>query len=120
MRKEAAGVLVALGALTVLTGCQSKFTHDRFDMIQRGTDNREDVQRILGKPTWDLDEQWVYENEDRFRTAVIYFDAEGRVSGKEWMDANTGEWSGQNPNANEPPQGEVRERRKKTTRIDDD
>ncbi len=106
--------------LLALTGCEHKFTRERFEMIQVDVDDREDVRQILGRPTRELDDEWLYDDLDRHYSAVIYFDDNGRVRGKEWMDARTGEWSGRNPNANPPPQGEVRERRTKTVRIDDD
>jgi outer membrane protein assembly factor BamE (lipoprotein component of BamABCDE complex) len=120
MRLPTLSVLAGLGALIVLTGCHRQFTRDRFDMIQVGVDNQEDVRTILGKPTSDLNDQWLFDDLKRHYSAVVYFDAEGRVSGKEWMNAKTGEWEGRNPNANEPPQGETREIHKKTTRIDED
>jgi len=112
--------LLGLG-LIVLTACHKNvFTRDRFEMIQQGVDNKEDVARTIGKPTSDLGDQWLYDDQKRFHAARIFFDEDGRVRGKEWMDTKTGTWEGQNPDANEPPQGEVRERDKKTTRIKKD
>lgn len=113
-------VLTVVGLVLLLTGCQRKFTRDRYEMLQVGVDTREDVRHVLGKPTSDLDDQWFYDDLDRHYSAVIYFDESGRLKGKEWIDAATGEWEGRNPHASEPPRGEVRERRKKTTRIDED
>lgn len=106
--------------LLALTGCERKFTRERFEMIQVNVDDREDVRQILGKPAGELDDQWLYDDLDRHYSAIIYFDDNGRVQGKEWMDATTGDWEGRNPNANEPPRGEVRERKKKKVRIDED
>jgi len=111
---------VATFSLILLAGCASKFTRERFEMIQVGVDDREDVRQIIGKPTADLTDQWFYDDLDQHYSAVIYFDESGRVRGKEWMDAATGEWQGRHPDTNEPPRGEVRERHKKTRRIDDD
>jgi hypothetical protein len=116
----ARSLLIGVGLLVLLGGCQRKFTKDRYEMIQINVDTREDVRHILGKPTSDLSDQWFYDNLDRHYSAVIFFDEEGRVRGKEWMDAATGKWEGRNPEAAEPPPGEVRERQKKTTRIDED
>jgi hypothetical protein len=118
MTPRALSILVGLSALVLLTGCERKFTKDRFEMIQIGTDDREDVRLVLGKPTSDLSDQWFYDDLKRHYSAVIFFDETGRVQGKEWMNAKTGEWEGRNPNANEPPQGDVPEKTKKTTRID--
>ena len=112
-------LLVSLVALVALTGCQSKFTRDNFNLIQVGVDDHEDVRHMIGDPTTDLSDHWFYDDLDYHYSANVFFDAAGRVSGKEWMDSVTGEWEGRNPNADEPPTGEVRERHKKTRRIDD-
>jgi hypothetical protein len=113
-------LLGASGLLVLLAGCGRHFTRERFEMIQQGVDDREDVRNTLGKPTADLQDQWMYDDLKRHYSAIIFFDEHGRVLGKTWMDARTGEWEGQNPHADAPPQGEVRERRTKTTRIDED
>lgn len=120
MNLRTLGVLVGLGALVATMGCTRHFTKDDFQLIQIGVDDRMDVRQILGKPTSDLDDQWFYDDVDRHYSAVIFFDPHGRVSGKEWMDARRGDWEGHNPNANEPPDGEVRAHTTKTRRIDDD
>ncbi len=111
-------LLAALVAATALAGCHSKFTRDRFEMITPGVDDREDVRAILGRPEAELYQQWFYDDLDHHKSAVIHFDEDGKVLGKEWMDANTGEWDGRNPNAAPPPPGGIRETR--TRRIDDD
>jgi outer membrane protein assembly factor BamE (lipoprotein component of BamABCDE complex) len=117
MNPRTLSFLVAALALAFLAGCQRPFNHDNFDMIQVGVDGREDVRQILGKPTSELGDQWLYDDLKRHYSALIHFDESGMVRGKEWMDAKTGQWEGRNPNANEPPQGETREIHKKTTRI---
>lgn len=118
MTLRALSILVGLGALALTTGCARKFTKDRFEMIQVGMDDREDVRQVLGKPTSDLSDQWFYDDLKRHYSAVVFFDEQGRVRGKEWMNAKTGEWEGHNPDANEPPKGDVPEKSKNTTRID--
>ena len=111
--------VICVCVLTVV-GCARQFTRANFDVIQRGVDDREDVQRILGKPEVTQADVWFYQDMDRSLHAEIWFDDAGRVAGKEWMDANTGEWEGRNPHADEPPPGEVRHRNTKTRTIDDD
>lgn len=111
--------LLGLAALAALTGCESKFTHQRFEMIQVGVDEHEDVRYILGDPAVDIGDQWVYDVPGE-RSAIIYFDDEGHVAGKEWGDPRTGQFDGVNPNADRPPRGEVRERHKRVRTIDDD
>ena len=112
--------LVLAATVVFLAGCESKFNRQNFAMIRPGMDDREDVREILGEPTADMDDVWLYDDLDRHIAAQIFFDENGRVLNKEWMDANTGEWEGENPWADEPQAGEVRERRTRTRRIDDD
>jgi hypothetical protein len=110
-----------MGVVVVfVAGCESKFNRQNFDMIRLGMDDREDVRQILGEPAAAMDDVWMYDDLDRHTCAQIFFDDDGRVLSKEWMDATTGDWEGENPYADEPPQGEVRERRTRTRRIDDD
>lgn len=111
------GLILGIGLLT-LAGCR-KLTRERFDMIQQGVDDQEDVRQILGKPRYVADGVWHYEDLHRHVNAQVTFSEDGRVTSKQWINAKTGEWEGQNPGAPEPPPGEVRERSTKTRRIDD-
>lgn len=110
-----AAVLLALCA-----GCERKFTRQNFDMIHVGVDERFDVEKIIGKPTSTFgdSDQWYYEDEDEHYSALIHFAETGKVSGKQWMDGNTGEFSGNNPHGNPPPKGETRETKTGTRKID--
>jgi hypothetical protein len=112
-------MLLLLPLLLPLIGCEQKFSRARFQMIQPGVDNREDVEQMLGKPEARLADVWYYEDVDRNLHAQIFFDDEGRVLSKEWMDAHTGEWEGRSPYTDAPPDGEVRERSTRTRRFDD-
>lgn len=112
--------LVLAAAVLLIAGCESKFNRQNFEMIQIGMDDREDVRELLGKPNADMDDIWMYDDLDHHVSAQIFFAEDGRVLNKEWMDAETGEWSGENPWVDEPPEGEVRERRTETRRIEDD
>ena len=113
-------LLAGLAALTLLTGCARQFTREHFDLIRENVDDREDVQHMLGQPTADLGDLWFYDDVHRHYSARIHFGENDCVSGKEWMDEKAGTREGRDPNADEPPQGEVRERTKKTTRVDAD
>ena len=113
------GVLGAV-CLLALTGCERKFTRARFDLIDPGVSDRFDVEQTLGQPRTRLADVWYYEDLDRNLHAQIFFDDDGRVLSKEWMDARTGQWEGRSPYTDEPPPGEVRERHTRTRRIDDD
>jgi hypothetical protein len=94
---------VLITACICLAGCEPKFNHRNFQMIQPGVDDRADVRHILGDPDAEMGEVWMYDDLD-----------------KEWMDAKTGNWEGDDPWADKPPEGEVRESTTKTRRIDDD
>ena len=120
MNLRALSLCVGLSVVALLAGCHRPFTKDNFELIQVGVDNREDVQHILGKPTSDLNDQWFYDDLKRHYSAVVFFDPDGRVNGKEWWDAKAGTVEGRNPNADQPPPGETPEQHKKTTRIDKD
>lgn len=100
------------------TGCSPDLKRDRFESIRVG-DDAMIVQAALGEPEERLRSEWFYDDLDNHRSAIIYFDGAGRVSGKEWMDSKRGVWEGANPNANPPP-GEVIEERRTTITIDDD
>ena len=116
MRKRTAVGLLALCA--GLLGCASKFTRAHYDMIKEGVDDRFHVRQVIGDPNETIaDREWYYQHDDGY-AARIHFDENGRVIGKEWMDARTGEWSGHNPHGNPPPGGEVREQRTRTRQVD--
>lgn len=104
----------------LLAGCESKFNRQNFALIRPGADDREDVRVLLGEPAARMDDVWMYEDLDRHHYAQVFFDDDGRVLNKEWMDATTGEWEGENPWADRPAKGEVRQRRTETRRIEDD
>ncbi len=123
MNRAALLQTTVLFAAMLLIGCaEPRFSRKNFDLIRVGVDERPDVRQILGPPTSTFadSDQWYYEDLDRYCSALIHFATDGKVSGKQWMDSATGEWSGDNPHADRPPQGEVREQRTGTRTIDDD
>lgn len=78
--------------LFLVAGC-SKVTRDNYDMIMVGKSTQLEVEYTLGKTyTARGQDQWEYDEEDRHLVVNIYFDAAGKVSKKEWIDAKTGEW----------------------------
>jgi hypothetical protein len=76
-------VLLATTTLALLTGCQSKFTRERFELINVGVDGHEDVRCLLGKPRACFEDEWFYDDLDRHLAARVHFDESGRVSAKE-------------------------------------
>lgn len=100
------------------TGCASKLTYDRFQMIEIRMDSQPEVREILGSPDAEFETEWMYDDLDRHVSAVIYFDDTGLVIGKEWMDATRGTFEG-DESADQPPLGEMREERRRSRTLDD-
>jgi hypothetical protein len=119
MNRKALGAAALLVVLAGFVGCQKPFTRDNYEMIQVNVDDKYDVEMMIGAPEQDLDDHWIYDDLDEHYSAMIYFDHNGTVIGKEWIDSRTGEWEGTNPHANQPPAGETRDHYTKTRRIDD-
>ncbi|MCG3128466.1 MAG: hypothetical protein CHACPFDD_03355 [Phycisphaerae bacterium] len=85
MRRYMSGLLAA-AVLALSAGCAQKFTQERFGWIRAGVDDREDVRRVLGDPHYRSSEHWYYEDPEDHTSAMIYFDEQGRVSGKQWLN----------------------------------
>lgn len=109
------GLIVITG---LLGGCAQKFTRENFEMIRAGSDTKEDVRQILGKPEKAMTDVWFYSNFNNDVTAEVFFDDSGTVVSKQWADASAGEIHGSDPWSDPPPQGEVREEHTRTRRID--
>ncbi|HAU36909.1 MAG TPA: hypothetical protein DCX07_04245 [Phycisphaerales bacterium] len=83
--KRAIVLLLVVGALAlVCTGCEKKFTRQRFDTIYVGQPEME-VELTLGEPTAKFSDSWSYINDEPFYKAVISFE-KGRVTDKAWYD----------------------------------
>jgi hypothetical protein len=104
--------------LAAVAGCESKFNRHNFEMIRVGVDDQFDVRQLLGKPDSDMGDVWMYDDFNHRRSAQILFGDDGRVLNKEWMDADSGEWTGGDPWADQPARGEPRETRTKTRRYE--
>src|SRR6185503_15838776 len=91
-------IALALLGLGLSSGCaENKMTRKNFDMIAEGSADRTEVEYTLGKGYKDRGNEWEYWDEEKNLTAHIYFDQDGKVTRKEWMDGNTGEWDGAAP-----------------------
>lgn len=108
-----------VAALLLLCGCASRLTYERFDLIRVEADSRADVQALLGEPDARFDDEWIYDDRSRRVAAIVYFDAEGRVAGKEWIDAERSTFEGGRPGAADTPAGEVIEERRTRRTYDD-
>lgn len=104
--------------LVFATGCAQKFTREHYNMIEVGFDDRDSVRHLLGKPRTDATGEWYYVDDGQSHHARVFFDGDGRVRGKEWMNADTGEWEGENPDAAPPAAGATREQRRSSRHID--
>ena len=118
MTRRTLGYLGLAVVAVALTGCERKFTHERFSMINEGFDKQENVRDLLGEPYTVTEGLWHYRDLDRHQEASIWFDAQGRVRGKQWFNGKTGEIEGRNPDASPPPEGEVRDTETNVRRID--
>ncbi len=93
--------LVAAGLL--LTGCAEKLTYERWQTVHDGM-HADAVQATLGKPWQTTEQTWIYSDEDRGVTAMVYFDGP-KVVGKTWQSPEHG-MQGKSPNVNQPGESE--------------
>ena len=112
--------LLTVTVLALTTGCEQKFTRQRYDMIQVGVDRMDDVRQMIGEPEFAAGDVWYYEDHEGRYAARVFFDRQDVVRAKNWMDLLKGTWEGQNPDADPPPAGEVRERELRLRQIDKD
>lgn len=77
--------VLAVGIVFLSTGCD-KLTRAHFDMIEVGHAERYDVEKTIGDPSDQLDDQWHYERVDKHLNVMIHFDQAGKVNRKEWHD----------------------------------
>jgi YD repeat-containing protein len=97
----ACGLILLIGLTAV--GCAEKFTYQRWETVHDGM-AADAVQATLGKPWQTTDQTWVYYDQDRSITAMVYFD-QGKVIGKRWQDPQRG-IQGKSPNVNQPGESE--------------
>jgi len=108
------GLILLIGLTAV--GCAEKLTYQRWETVHDGMAS-DTVQATLGKPWQTTDQTWVYYDQDRSITAMIYFD-QGKVVGKRWQDPQRG-IQGKNPNVNQPGESErIEVRTIQSPRID--
>lgn len=82
--------VAAVVVMSLTTGCAEKFTRDRWDLIKVGVSDGVDVEAAIGEPQQKpfKDLWWYYKGD---LSAKVYFDEEGRVKAKKWLDEETGE-----------------------------
>jgi outer membrane protein assembly factor BamE (lipoprotein component of BamABCDE complex) len=79
---------VLFGLLSTLSlfmvGC-NQLTRDRWDTIQVGSADRQEVETVLGQPTEKpMKDLWIYEKNEI--TAKFYFDDKDIVKAKKWIN----------------------------------
>ena len=86
-----------LSAVVLVSGCQETLTYERFQMIREDVSTHDDVERTLGPPEHKVGDVWSWTDFDRHLTCNVYFDPQGKVAKKEWIDADRGTWEGSAP-----------------------
>lgn len=76
--------------LVGLCGCAAPLTRANFDSIRPRVDTRAEVEAAIGAPTHNTGDAWLYEDQDRHISAQVFFDEDGVVAGKQWMDTTAG------------------------------
>lgn len=86
-------LVLTLGALGSLLGCEGPgFTQANYERIESGLHERKDVWKLLGAPDHEAGDTWFYEDLKRHVYAQVFFDDDGHVRDKEWIDAQA-DWT---------------------------
>jgi outer membrane protein assembly factor BamE (lipoprotein component of BamABCDE complex) len=94
-------LMLLIGA--ALVGCAEKFTFQRWQTIHEGM-SADAVQATLGKPSWTTEQTWVYHDENKAATAMVFFDKD-KVTSTQWTDSEHG-ILGKSPNVKQPGESE--------------
>lgn len=92
-------IVVALVGIALSSpGCSSPdcVTRANYTQIQQNVHSHADVEAILGEPDSKLADMWIYQRPDDHLTVMIDFDADGRVTRKQWVDGVQGAWDDTN------------------------
>lgn len=95
VRRPAAWMIALLPLIVV--GCAPQLTRERFDQIAVQSATRADVRALLGEPSFDTGDEWLYRDGDRQVSAHVFFSSTGRVKSKEWIDVRAGTWESGRP-----------------------
>ena len=95
-RCKLANLALTVAVMLVAAGCET-LTRSRFEMISVNASTRDDVRQTLGPPSHELGERWQFERPERHLNVLIDFNENGVVTRKQWIDANTGEWTDTKP-----------------------
>lgn len=95
------GLILAAALATI--GCAEKLTYQRWQTIHEGV-SADAVQATLGKPWQTTEQTWIYHDENKPATAMVFFD-KGKVTDKQWSDPERG-ILGKTPNVKQPGESE--------------
>ena len=89
---------LTLVAISVLAGCAApdRLVRANYTQIKQNTSTQADVETLIGKPDSKLADMWIYQRPDDHLTVMIDFDANGRVTRKQWVDGIQGAWDDTN------------------------
>jgi hypothetical protein len=96
------GILIAFAGLASM-GCAEKLTYARWQTIHDGASS-DVVEATLGKPWQTTDQTWVYYDQDKSVTVMVYLD-KGKVIGTTWQSPEHG-MQGKSPHVNQPGDSE--------------
>ncbi len=83
-------MIITILSLIISAGCEDKLTRSRWDMLKPGVDDKQTVQATLGKPQEKpFEDLWWYYKDDI--TVKIYFDKNGTVKAKKWINEKKGQ-----------------------------
>lgn len=93
----------ALLTIVLIAGCaENKVTRDNYDTIVEGSSTQDEVRLTMGeKHLIKRDDHWEYDVSDKHLAVYFFFDQNGVVRKKEWVDGRTGEWSSSDPEKRE-------------------
>lgn len=85
------------------SGCaKDMVTLEHFNLIIKDTSTKNDVRATMGDKYVDRGDHWEYERTDRAVSAFFYFDDDGTVIKKDWIDTREGTWN----SSDEEPEGD--------------
>ncbi len=96
------GILIAAIGMISL-GCAEKLTYERWQTIHDGA-TADVVEAALGKPWQTTEQTWVYYDQDKAVTVMVYFD-KNQVIGTTWQSPEHG-MKGKSPSVNRPGDSE--------------
>ena len=90
-------LLIAMPLVWACSGCQGKFTRQRYETIYASMPDWQ-VRNVLGEPAGQSPRKWTYIHQQPYYHAEIRFAEDGLVSGKSWSIDRAQESTAASPN----------------------